>query len=460
MKTYSSMSNARRSLRRIGELALANANRFISRTENGFEVDLDAAAKLQQGDSANGANPGKRAPAKPQPQEQAPASNGLRVPLVNAEVELLRILEHAFGAVQASLQQTFSHDEALLRACGHAHCEQCGGHLGANLASFFDVANAQDSAAAAFELIKHQWFCMACGYEWGKEIKLVKGVVTNVEPCYSPFKVAARQPSPTVIKDLPPMNEHAELPETVKFVDTPKIVELRSTVDTLKEQRVELVAEKEAAEDALAGANMGDKPDAEAVKAAEAKLKEAEKALKAHERKVTSAENKLAKELDREQERQEKAAAKAAEQAEKEALKAAKQAEREKAKAEREAAKAAKLAEQEAKKAEREAAKAAAAEKREKSKMPEQNGQRMPKPGTIGSRLWEIFDTLTAKKGSTVSIAEALEVADAEGIAQLSTRAGYAHWRKFHGISGRVPAPKPEAPEAPAETPANNEAGA
>lgn len=92
-------------------------------------------------------------------------------------------------------------------------------------------------------------------------------------------------------------------------------------------------------------------------------------------------------------------------------------------------------AKKEADAAEAEAKKAEAAAWREANT---QNGMTRPREGTVGSRLWEIFDSLSAQKGSAVSLEEAREVAEPEGIAGGSISSGYAHWRKFHGLTGRI----------------------
>lgn len=86
--------------------------------------------------------------------------------------------------------------------------------------------------------------------------------------------------------------------------------------------------------------------------------------------------------------------------------------------------------------AEREAAKAAKAAP--KVERVSQNGQTAPAAGTVGATLWSIFDAVSAEKGAPAAFAEVLPKATEEGVKEASTRAGYAHWRKFHGIAGRV----------------------
>lgn len=68
----------------------------------------------------------------------------------------------------------------------------------------------------------------------------------------------------------------------------------------------------------------------------------------------------------------------------------------------------------------------------------EQNGQAKPRPGTISDKLWSIFDEVSAQLGRPAAIGDVFERATGEGIKEASVRAGYAHWRRFHGITGRV----------------------
>lgn len=157
-----------------------------------------------------------------------------------------------------------------------------------------------------------------------------------------------------------------------------------------------------------------------------------------------------------------KAAKEAADKAAKEAAKAEAKAAREKAAADKKAAAEAKKA---ADKAEREAKKKAELEAKEKAKsdakaareatrMPEKNGIRRPKPDTLCGKAWAIFDNVSHKNGAPASIAESMELAKAGGLNEANVRAEYARWRKFHGITGRVEAPKPAAPAAQATAPA------
>jgi membrane protein involved in colicin uptake len=91
-------------------------------------------------------------------------------------------------------------------------------------------------------------------------------------------------------------------------------------------------------------------------------------------------------------------------------------------------------------------AKAAAKAAKEASKQPEQNGVRRPKAETVCGKAWSVFDQLSAKSGSPATIADSLK--SAGDIAEATVRTQYARWRKYHGITGRVEAPKADAPAA------------
>lgn len=143
-----------------------------------------------------------------------------------------------------------------------------------------------------------------------------------------------------------------------------------------------------------------------------------------------------AKAADKAAKEQAKAEAKAKREQEAAEKKAAKEAEKAQKKADAEAKKA-------AEKAAKEQAKLDAKAAREANRMPEQNGIRRPKPDTLCGKAWGIFDTVSAKNGAPASIGESMELAKADGLNEANVRAEYARWRKFHGITGRVEAPKP-----------------
>jgi len=104
------------------------------------------------------------------------------------------------------------------------------------------------------------------------------------------------------------------------------------------------------------------------------------------------------------------------------------------AKQAREAAKAQKLAE-------KEAAKAAA-------KMPEQNGVKRPKPGTLCSAVWEIADKISMETGKPAEVADVIAQAKADGLNEGNARIEFARWRKFHGIASKPGRPAKSEAEA------------
>ena len=68
----------------------------------------------------------------------------------------------------------------------------------------------------------------------------------------------------------------------------------------------------------------------------------------------------------------------------------------------------------------------------------ERDGIKRPGPGTISETLWSIFDAKEAELGHAPALGDVLDEATAQDIKEASVKAGYAHWRKFHGITGRV----------------------
>jgi hypothetical protein len=68
----------------------------------------------------------------------------------------------------------------------------------------------------------------------------------------------------------------------------------------------------------------------------------------------------------------------------------------------------------------------------------QQNGQTHPTPGTLSAKIWEMADKASAAKGNPAALVEIMSDLVAAGVKESSARAGYAHWRKFHGVTGRV----------------------
>jgi membrane protein involved in colicin uptake len=147
----------------------------------------------------------------------------------------------------------------------------------------------------------------------------------------------------------------------------------------------------------------------------------------------------------------------AAKKAEKEAAKVAKEQERNAEKEAKAAAKAAKDQEKADKKAAKEAAqlakneeKAAKAAAKEKTKQPEQNGVRRPKPEGECGKAWALFDRLSQEKGAPVAAAEIrAEMAKGSPLNEGNVKAEYPLWKKFHGLSGMIPPAAPLVPKQP-----------
>ena len=150
--------------------------------------------------------------------------------------------------------------------------------------------------------------------------------------------------------------------------------------------------------------------EAAAAAAAQAAREKAEKAAKAKAEKAEAAAKAKA----------ERAAASKAKAEEKQAAKAA-------AKKAREDAKAAKAQ-----------AKVDAKAAKEATRQPVQNGARRPGPEGKCGKAWALMDSLSAKLGAPVAIADLLVASRALGLNDNMVRSNYASWRKFNGVAGRV----------------------
>lgn len=99
-----------------------------------------------------------------------------------------------------------------------------------------------------------------------------------------------------------------------------------------------------------------------------------------------------------------------------------------------------------------EAAKAEAAAKKlaakEAAKQPTQNGITRPRPGGKCAAAWDVFDAISAQKKSPCTIQEALDLSRTRGQNDGNVKTEYARWRKFHGVTGRIVAPKAEVAPA------------
>lgn len=92
-----------------------------------------------------------------------------------------------------------------------------------------------------------------------------------------------------------------------------------------------------------------------------------------------------------------------------------------------------------------------------------QNGQTKPAEGTKTRALWDIIDQISRDAQRPATRKEVLERAEKEGFNLAMSASLYAHWRKFHGLTGRAAPgkaaeastdgatpPAPPAPPAPA----------
>lgn len=61
-------------------------------------------------------------------------------------------------------------DDQLVEEFGHAECPSCSVHLSNGVMTFDWLAAEKGSHAKAVEVQKHEFSCMGCGAEWGKEI--------------------------------------------------------------------------------------------------------------------------------------------------------------------------------------------------------------------------------------------------------------------------------------------------
>lgn len=152
---------------------------------------------------------------------------------------------------------------------------------------------------------------------------------------------------------------------------------------------------------------------------------------------------------EKEEKLSEQAKVKAEKEAAKKAAEEARAAERAKKAELREQAKQQKEKEKEearkAKEEAKQAAKLAKQEERERQKQEKlantviQNGIRRPSPDSKCGKAWAIFDSLSEKRGSPCAIGDALILANEQGLNPGNVKAEYAQWRKFYGITGRIP---------------------
>lgn len=71
----------------------------------------------------------------------------------------------------------------------------------------------------------------------------------------------------------------------------------------------------------------------------------------------------------------------------------------------------------------------------------EQNGMTRPNPGTVGDRIWCVIDEHSAQVQRPVTIGELKQNPKLANELAVNVSSIYARWRKFNGVSGRLPAP-------------------
>lgn len=73
----------------------------------------------------------------------------------------------------AGLFQVSAEDENLILTCGHANCPSCGVHLSNGLLDQETLVD-DHGPKKAYDMQKHEWSCMGCNAEWGREIEAPK----------------------------------------------------------------------------------------------------------------------------------------------------------------------------------------------------------------------------------------------------------------------------------------------
>lgn len=217
-----------------------------------------------------------------------------------------------------------------------------------------------------------------------------------------------------------------------------KINELKARFEAAMQTLTEKLASQTLMLDEISAQLAAVLPNTEGAIEAKASLKLQEKQAKADVKAVEKEISALKRTHNKELKAAEKEQIKEAKLAEKEQLKQAKQAEKEAKLAERAAKKAAKEAAAEAKKAEKEA-----------NRMPTQNGITRPRPHTLCGQVWAICEEVSNQLGRPLGAAELREACEGKGFNESNIKIEYARWKKFHGLSGRLGAPKEvDAPSA------------
>ena len=89
----------------------------------------------------------------------------------------------------------------------------------------------------------------------------------------------------------------------------------------------------------------------------------------------------------------------------------------------------------------REAKKALTAAKKQtkpKVEREERNGMKRPVDGGPSHKVWDAADKAQAELGRAPALGDILDGVVEQGVKEATVKAAYAHWRKFHGITGRI----------------------
>lgn len=68
----------------------------------------------------------------------------------------------------------------------------------------------------------------------------------------------------------------------------------------------------------------------------------------------------------------------------------------------------------------------------------EQNGMKRPVDGGPSHKIWDAADAAAEALSRTPALGDIIKPLVDSGIKEATVKAAYAHWRKFHGITGRV----------------------
>lgn len=73
-----------------------------------------------------------------------------------------------------------------------------------------------------------------------------------------------------------------------------------------------------------------------------------------------------------------------------------------------------------------------------KPKRVEQNGMLRPIDGGPSHKVWDACDAAAARLQRPPALEDVAEACEAAGVGKGTYTSAYAHWRKFHGVTGRI----------------------